>query len=81
MGDNWEGAKLERAVASKMLARWEHGKIFVPLEQSDWLKAYLRVLLGWTGKPDEPNDDIDVTSYAAYVSKRSSAAWGGVIKT
>lgn len=80
MHDGSEGAKLERAIASGMLTRFEHGKIFVPLEQSDWLTAYLRVLTAWTGKPDEPADDIDVTSYAAFVSKRSSGAWGGVIK-
>ncbi len=81
MGDHSEGAKLERAIASGMLARFEHGKVFVPLETSPWLQAYLRVLLAWTGKPSEPADDIDVTSYAVYISKRSSAAWGGVIKT
>lgn len=30
MGDHSEGAKLERAIASGMLQRFEHGKIFVP---------------------------------------------------
>jgi phage terminase large subunit-like protein len=80
MGDRSEGAKLERAIASGMLARWEHGKVFVPTDPSDWLQAYLAEIFGWQGKPDEPADQIDVTSYAAYISKRSSGAWGGVIK-
>lgn len=81
MGDSSEGAKLERAIASGMLARWEHGKFFVPQDRSDWLDAYLRELQAWTGDPEEVADQIDMTSYAAYISKRSSGAWGGVLKT
>lgn len=81
MGDRGEGAKLERAIASGMLSRFEHGKIFVPREQSDWLAAYLREIEAWTGKPDEVADQIDMTSYASYLSKKGASAWGGVIQT
>lgn len=81
MGDHSEGAKLERAIASGMLARFEHGKMFVPRERSDWLDAYLRELTAWTGKPDEVADQIDMSSYAAHVSRRSASTWGGVIPT
>lgn len=79
MGDHSEGAKLERAIASGMLARWEHGKFFVPSESSDWLSKYLRELEAWTGAPNEVADQIDVTSYCSYVTKRSSGTWGGVL--
>ncbi|WP_240491317.1 terminase large subunit domain-containing protein [Pirellula sp. SH-Sr6A] len=81
MGDRGEGAKLERAIASGMLSRFEHGKIFVPREPSDWLAAYLREIEAWTGKPDEVADQIDMTSYASYLSKKGASAWGGVIQT
>jgi len=32
MADGTEGAKLERAIASGMLQRFEHGKIFIPMQ-------------------------------------------------
>lgn len=79
MGDHSEGAKLERAIASGMLARWEHGKFFVPNEPSEWLAAYLRELEGWTGAPGDMADQIDCTSYIAHVTKRAASTWGGVL--
>lgn len=81
MGDHSEGAKLERAIASGVLARFEHGKIFIPQDSSDWIQLYLRELLAWTGHPGEVADQIDMTSYVSYVSKISSAKWGGTIPT
>lgn len=81
MGDRGEEAKLERAIASGMLARFEHGKIFVPREQSTWLDNYLHELLTWTGNPGEIADQIDMTSYAAFASKAAQARWGGMINS
>ena len=79
MGDHSEGAKLERAIASGMLARWEHGKFFVPNESSEWLSNYLRELEAWTGAPGDMADQIDCTSYIAHITKRAASTWGGVL--
>ena len=80
MDDGSRGAKLERAIASGMLSRWEHGQIFVPEEPTDWLSKYLREVTVWTGKPKETADQIDVTSHACYVTRRGSGGgWGGAI--
>lgn len=82
MGDHGEHAKLERAIAAKMLQRFEHGKIFVPHpDQCDeeWLKRYIAEHLAWTGHPHEMADQIDGTSYASYISQRNTTKWGGVI--
>lgn len=79
MDDSSRGAKLERAVASGMLSRVENGKLFLPAEQLPWLPAYKRELTVWTGLPKETADQIDVTSYACYISRKQSTSWGGTI--
>lgn len=80
MGDGSEGAKLERAIASGMLSRLENGKILLP-DDEPWLADYKRELLGWTGLPKEPADQIDVTSYAAYkCSQQQTTRWSGIVK-
>ena len=83
MGDRGETAKLERAIASGMLARFEQGKIFLPVlseENQYWLSPYLKELRTWTGHPKDEADQIDITSYAAFLSKVTAGAWGGVIQ-
>lgn len=82
MGDHGEGAKLERAIASGMLSRFEQGKIFIPYldaENEYWLRPLLSEFRGWTGDPEDEADQIDTTSYATYVSKISTGTWGGPI--
>lgn len=79
MDDSSRGAKLERAVASGMLSRVENGKLFLPDDSPTWLPAYKRELTVWTGLPKETADQIDVTSYACYVSRRQASSWGGTI--
>ncbi len=74
------GAKLERAVASGLLNMLEEGRIFLPIE-AEWLAAYEAELVSWTGLDEEPADQIDVSSYAAYCcKKKKKQTWGGVIK-
>jgi hypothetical protein len=77
MADGSEGAKLERAIASTMLTKYELGKILVPLDEPPWVAPFLRELTTWTGLPKQPADQIDVASYAAYVTKRSVSRIGG----
>lgn len=79
MGDHGEDAKLERAIASGMLARFEQGKIFIPREDAPWIQAWLKEVRAWTGKPNEVADQIDTISYAAYVSRRQAMVWGGTL--
>ena len=79
MTEGWRGAKLERAIASGLLTRMENGRFLVPVEHKSWLQDYLGELLGWTGHPDEPADQIDVTSYAAHHCRKNVQKWGGVI--
>lgn len=81
MDDSSRGAKLERAVASGMLARVENGKIYLPSDNPTWLAEYLRELTIWTGLPKETADQVDATSYACYVSRQQSSSWGGTIRT
>lgn len=81
MGDHGEEAKLERAIASGMLAHFEQGKIFIPRQtaQNDWIHAYVKELTSWTGAPKELADQVDVTSYAVHIAKTSTSRWGGVV--
>lgn len=80
MDDSSRGAKLERAVASGMLTRVELGKIFIPDENLPWIPPYVREMTVWTGLPKETSDQIDTTSYACYVTRKSGSRWGGTIE-
>lgn len=77
------GAKLERAVAAGLLGRLEDGKLLLPADgdETPWLRAFISEFLAWTGLPKQPADQIDVSSYACYVSKKGAAVWGGVVNT
>jgi hypothetical protein len=79
MGDGSDGAKLERAIASGLLTLLELGKVFLPADNPPWLAAYKRELTVWTGLPKETADQIDISSYAAYVSRSQKDSWGGTI--
>ena len=81
MGDTGEDAKLERAIASGMLAAYEQGKILIPMDRDSnpWIDAYLREVLAWTGAANERADHIDCLSYMTYTAKASQSKWGGVV--
>lgn len=81
MDDSSNGAKLERAIASGMLALVENRKLFLPRDdqQEKWLNDYINELTNWTGHPDEQADQIDVTSYAAHIVRKKGSSWGGVV--
>lgn len=79
MDETGRDAKLARAVASGMLSAVELGKLFVPSDSPDWLRAYVGEMTVWSGLPKETSDQVDVTSYACYVSRRSTGRWGGVV--
>ncbi len=64
------GAKLERAVASGILQRFEFGTILISPDPQAWSPEYSGQLSSWTGLDDEVADLVDVASYASDVVKR-----------
>jgi phage terminase large subunit-like protein len=78
MRDGTAGAKLDRAVAAGLIKRLEAGKLLIP-QAAPWLAAYESELTAWQGLPDEPADQIDVSSYAAAECRRVVGGWGGTI--
>lgn len=81
MVERGRGAKYERAVASGFISRIEDGRLFIPAGELPWIRAYTNELVGWGGLPDETADQIDVSSYACFTTKRLVASWGGVVKS
>ena len=79
MRDGSAGAKLDRAVAAGLISRLEEGRLLLP-QAAPWLAAYEMELTSWQGLPDEPADQIDVSSYAAAECRRVVGTWGGIIK-
>lgn len=83
MADGYRGAKLERAIASGLLARLEVGKLKLPHPDiaPPWLSAYESELTSWSGSAEETTDQIDASSYAAWECKQGGTQnWGGLIK-
>ena len=53
--------------------RMEGGMIYFPPSGPRWLQDYEDELFSWTGHPEECDDQVDVTSYAAiYVTQNSN---------
>lgn len=79
-----ESAKLERAIASGLLKKFQAGEIFFPDRETVpgvhlWLSDFEGELLGWTGRADETSDQVDVCSYACDHVPSEGMAWGGVV--
>jgi hypothetical protein len=74
MGDTGQGAKLDRAIASGLLNRLERGAMLIP-QAANWLPAYEAELTSWQGLPDETSDQIDVSSYAAYETRKATGSY------
>ena len=81
MIDGWRGAKVERAISAGLLERYQKRKLAIPtLGASPWVQRYFDEVTEWTGLEEEPTDQIDASSYAAWHCKQSASAWGGVIR-
>jgi hypothetical protein len=59
-----QSAKLERAIASKLLSRLEFGRILFTPDTERFTDSLRSQLVGWTGLDDETADFVDVLSYA-----------------
>jgi phage terminase large subunit-like protein len=82
-----ESAKYERATSSGFLTKLETGEILIPDVQtvagvSKWMPEFESELLGWTGRPDETADQIDVCSHAvASLGGARGRTFGGIVDT
>jgi predicted phage terminase large subunit-like protein len=63
--------KLTRA--SALALKLEAGEIFLPRYENSWRHEFEAELLAWTGRDDQPADQIDAAAYAALLSRRFSA--------
>ena len=60
-----QSAKLERAIASKVLSRLEFGTMLFTTDTENVEQAMIAQLTSWTGLDDEIADFVDVLSYAS----------------
>ena len=60
-----QSAKLERAIASKVLSRLEFGTMLFTMDSENVPQSIISQLTSWTGLDDEIADFVDVLSYAS----------------
>jgi hypothetical protein len=77
-----DSAKYERAVASGMFDLMRARNFHLPVLSSNtkWLPDYEAELTSWTGADGEQSDQVDITSYACWLSRRASLPTKGLIK-
>ncbi|MEX2175759.1 MAG: hypothetical protein WD872_15450 [Pirellulaceae bacterium] len=56
------------ARASRLIDKLQRGEIYLPKYDTAWRPAFEAELLSWTGRDDQPADQIDAAAYAAIVS-------------
>ncbi len=76
-------AKLERATAAGLFGVLNSSQFFLPDMNrvegvASWVPEYENELLAWSGRPDEMADQIDVTSYAVWLTKNQVQTWSSV---
>jgi phage terminase large subunit-like protein len=67
--------KLTRA--APLILKFEQGEILLPQLNTTWRLDFEAELLSWTGRDDQPSDQIDAAAYAAIIGQQNS---GGVIR-
>jgi phage terminase large subunit-like protein len=58
--------------ASTLILKFSRGEIFLPKYESTWLPDFQNELFAWTGKDDQPADQIDAAAYAAIISQTAA---------
>ena len=53
------------ARAAPFMNMMEQGQVYLPQGENSWRPAYEAELLGWLGRKEEVNDQIDISAYAA----------------
>lgn len=67
------GGRDKVARAYDATSRMEQGKIYLPCSGPRWLQDYEDEVFSWTGHPEQTDDQVDVTSYAAIHVTHESA--------
>lgn len=67
--------KLTRA--APLILKFEQGEILLPQLNNSWRLDFEAELLSWTGRDDQPSDQIDAAAYAAIIGQQQG---GGVIR-
>ena len=67
--------KLTRA--APLILKFEQGEILLPQLNNTWRLDFEAELLSWTGRDDQPSDQIDAAAYAAIIAQQNA---GGVIR-
>jgi hypothetical protein len=60
--------------AAKLLNKLERGEVFLPKYETSWRPTLEAEWLAWTGRDDEPTDQIDAAAYAAILAERAGPA-------
>ena len=63
--------------AAPLILKFEQGEILLPQLNTTWRLDFESELLSWTGRDDQPSDQIDAAAYAAIIGQEQM---GGVIK-
>ncbi len=63
--------------AAPLILKFEQGEILLPQLNTTWRLDFESELLSWTGRDDQPSDQIDAAAYAAIIAQQQQ---GGVIK-
>jgi hypothetical protein len=64
--------KDKAARASLLLLKFSRGEIYLPKHENSWLPVFEAELLAWTGRDNQPTDQIDAAAYAAIVSQTAA---------
>jgi phage terminase large subunit-like protein len=63
--------------AAPLILKFEQGEILLPQLNTTWRLDFESELLSWTGRDDQPSDQIDAAAYAAIIAPQQQT---GVIK-
>lgn len=64
--------------AAPLILKFERGEILLPRLNTTWRLDFESEFLSWTGRDDQPSDQIDAAAYAAIVAHEQQQT-GGVI--
>ena len=63
--------------AAPLILQFERGEILLPQLNTTWRLDFEAELLSWTGRDDQPSDQIDAAAYAAIIAQQNAT---GVIQ-
>jgi len=56
--------------AAPLILKFEQGEILLPQLNTTWRLDFESELLSWTGRDDQPSDQIDAAAYAAMIAQQ-----------